>query len=228
MVNAPIRLLLAVSLVAALPVSRAVAQGRVTSPRDALGFDIGDDYRLATYTQLEAYWRTLAKQSSRMVLREIGKTAEGRPQLMAIITSPANLKKLEPLPGHRPAAGPGRGAHRRPGAHALAREGKAVVWIDGGLHATEVLGAQQLMETGLPDAQPGRRGDPAHPRRRASCSSLHANPDGMDLVSDWYMREPDTLKRATSHGMPRLYQKYIGHDNNRDFYMRHAGRRPRT
>ena len=76
MVNAPFRLLLAVSLVAVLPVPRAVAQGRVTTPREALGFDIGDDYRLATYTQLEAYWRTLAKQSSRMVLREIGKTAE--------------------------------------------------------------------------------------------------------------------------------------------------------
>src|SRR5512147_1739782 len=75
MVNAPFRILLAVSLVAVLPVPRAVAQGWVTTPREALGFDIGDDYRLATYTQLEAYWRTLAKQSSRMVLREIGKTA---------------------------------------------------------------------------------------------------------------------------------------------------------
>ena len=48
--------------------------------------------------------------------------------------------------------------------------------------------------------------------------AVHANPDGMDLVSDWYMREPDPLKRSTA-GLPRLYQKYIGHDNNRDFYM---------
>ena len=31
----------------------------------------------------------------------------------------------------------------------LAGEGKAVIWSDGGLHATEVLGAAQLMEIGI-------------------------------------------------------------------------------
>src|SRR5438046_9436785 len=48
--------------------------------------------------------------------------------------------------------------------------------------------------------------------------AVHANPDGMELVSGWYMREPDSLKRSTG-GIPRLYQKYIGHHNNRDFYI---------
>ena len=216
MVNAPFRLLLAVSLVAVLPLPRAVAQGRVTTPREALGFDIGDDYRLATYTQLEAYWRTLAKQSSRMVLREIGKTAEGRPQLMAIISSPANLKQLSRYQeiARRLALAEGLTDDQ---AHALAREGKAVVWIDGGLHATEVLGAHQLME--LVYQMLSR--DDAETRRILDdviLLAVHANPDGMELVSSWYMREPDTLKRATST-IPRLYQKYIGHDDNRDFYM---------
>src|SRR5256886_10661430 len=79
---------------AALVAPPAPAQHRVTTPRQALGFDVGADYHLATYTQLEAYWRTLARESPRMVLREIGKTAEGRPQLMAIITAPANHKRL--------------------------------------------------------------------------------------------------------------------------------------
>src|SRR5881628_1360209 len=77
------------------PLPRLSAQAvRITTPRQALGFDIGDDYHLATYTQLDAYWHTLARQSPRMVLREIGKTAEGRTQLMAIITAPENHKRI--------------------------------------------------------------------------------------------------------------------------------------
>jgi hypothetical protein len=92
-----------------------------------------------------------------------------------------------------------------------------VVWIDGGLHATEVLGAQQLAETVY---QLVSRQDPETLRILQDCIVLavHANPDGHDLVADWYMREPDPLKRSLA-GVPRLYQKYIGHDNNRDFYL---------
>src|SRR6478609_7838713 len=71
------------------------AQRHVTTPKEALGANFGDDYFLASYTQLSSYWHTLAKQSDRIVLQEIGKTAEGRPHLMAIVTSPANQKRLE-------------------------------------------------------------------------------------------------------------------------------------
>src|SRR5213592_1132621 len=86
--------IIALLVAAALVAPPAPAQHRVTTPRQALGFDVGADYHLATYTQLEAYWRTLARQSPRMVLREIGKTAEGRTQLMAIITTPENHKRI--------------------------------------------------------------------------------------------------------------------------------------
>jgi hypothetical protein len=67
----------------------------LTSPKQQFGFDIGDDYQLATYTQLVEYWHKLDRESDRMKVVEIGKTAEGRPQLMAIITSPENHKKLD-------------------------------------------------------------------------------------------------------------------------------------
>src|SRR5271166_4621003 len=67
---------------------------KITTPKEALGFDIGDDYQLANYTQLSAWWQKLAAESDRMKLVEIGKTEEGRPQYMAIITSPENQKKL--------------------------------------------------------------------------------------------------------------------------------------
>src|SRR6266511_5657556 len=132
-------------LIAAVAPTRAPAQTRITAPKEALCFNIGDDYRLATYTQLLAYWQQLARQSPRMRLDTIGTTAEGRPQLMAIISSPENLRNLA---RYRDIA---QGLAHAEGltddqARALEAEGKAVVWIDGGLHATEVLGAQQLIE----------------------------------------------------------------------------------
>ena len=121
------------------------AQIRITTPKEAFGFNIGDDYQLANYAQIADYWRRLDAESDRMTLEEIGKTAEGRPQLMAIVTSPANHKNLARYKdiSRRLALAEGLTDEQ---AHALAREGKAVVWIDGGLHATEVLGAQQLAQ----------------------------------------------------------------------------------
>src|SRR3569832_79488 len=68
---------------------------RITTPKEAFGFNIGDDYSVATYAQLESYWKKLAAESDRMKLVDIGLTAEGRHQYMAIVTSPENLKKLD-------------------------------------------------------------------------------------------------------------------------------------
>ena len=73
----------------------AVTPPVVTSPKDALGFNLGDDYQVANYTQLETYWKKLAAESDRMKLVDIGTTGEGRRQYMAIVSSPANLKNLD-------------------------------------------------------------------------------------------------------------------------------------
>ncbi|MGB2715906.1 MAG: M14 metallopeptidase family protein [Vicinamibacterales bacterium] len=188
----------------------------ITSPKQHFGFNIGDDYQLATYTQFVNYWQKLDKESDRMKVVEIGKTAEGRPQLMAIITSPENQKRLERYKeiSRRLATAEGLTDEQ---ARALAKEGKSVVWFDGGLHATEVLGAHQLLETVY---QLVSRTDAETTRflNDLIILAVHANPDGMELVSSWYMREKDPTRRSTT-GLPRLYQKYIGHDNNRDFYL---------
>jgi len=204
---------LLVLLVVAAP---APGQTRVTPPREAIGWNIGDDYRLATYTQLLGYWKTLAQESPRMELDTIGLSAEGRPQVMAIISSPENLRNLARYKdiAQRLAHAEGLTDDQ---ARALAAEGRAVVWIDGGLHATEVLGAAQLMELVYEMVS---RDDPETLRflNDVIVLAVQANPDGMELVSSWYMREPDSLKRNSS-SIPRLYQKYIGHDNNRDFYI---------
>jgi hypothetical protein len=206
---------LSLAVAAVLVAASALAQ-TLTSPKQHFGFNIGDDYQLATYTQFVAYWQKLDKESDRMKVVEIGKTAEGRPQLMAIITAPENFKKLDRYReiSKRLALAEGLTDDQ---AHALAREGKGVVWIDGGLHATEVLGAHQLIETVY---QLVSRNDPETLRflNDLVILAVHANPDGMELVSSWYMREQDPQRRSTAQ-LPRLYEKYAGHDNNRDFYM---------
>jgi hypothetical protein len=188
---------------------------RITTPKEQFGNNIGDDYFLANYTQLTAYWQKLAKESNRMKLVSIGKTAEDRDQWMSILTSPENHKRLDRYREIARKLALAEGVSEDE-ARKLAAEGKAVVWIDGGLHATEVLGAHQLMEFVY---QMVSRNDPETLRflNDVIILAVHANPDGMELVSNSYMKEKEPTRRRTN--IPRLYQKYIGHDNNRDLYL---------
>jgi hypothetical protein len=205
--------LIVLLLAAALSSAQAQPARKVITPNEAFGFRIGDDYRVADYTQLEAYWKKLASESDRMKLVDIGATAEGRHQWMAIITSPENHKNLARYKDISQKLAHAEGLSDEQ-AHALAREGKAIVWIDGGLHATETVGSQQLIEMVY---QMVSRTDPETLRilNDDILLCVPANPDGLELVAQWYMREKDETKR-TLNGLPRLYQKYIGHDNNRD------------
>jgi Zinc carboxypeptidase len=188
----------------------------VPTPKDAFGFNIGDNYQLANYTQTEAYFKKLAAASDRVKLVVIGQTEEGRDQLMLIVSSPANIKQLDRYKTISQQLAHAEGLTPEQ-AHALAGEGKAVVWIDGGLHATEVVATHQLIETAY---QLISRQDPETKRILDNVIILmtHANPDGQELVSDWYMRNPVPERRSLEN-VPRLWEKYAGHDNNRDFYM---------
>jgi len=199
---------------ALLLAASATAQ-TVTTPKQHFSFNIGDDYQLATYDQFQAYWQKLDKESTRMQVIEIGKTEEGRSHLAAIVTAPENFAKLDRYKQISQQLHHARGITEAQG-RALAKEGKAVVWIDGGLHATEVVGAHQLMETVF---QLVSRTDEETTRilRDVIVIAVHANPDGMQMVSKCYMQNADPAQRRTCS--PRLYEKYAGHDNNRDFYM---------
>ncbi|MBE3072643.1 MAG: peptidase, partial [Acidobacteria bacterium] len=192
-----------------------LAQTRITPPKEHLGFDAGDDYTLANYTQLHAYFTKLGQESPRLKVVNIGTTSEGRPMIMAIITSPENHKRLDRYKeiSQRLARAEGLTDDQ---ARALAAEGKAVVWIDGGLHATECVPAQHLFQIAY---QMASRTDAETMRTLNDVILLltPVNPDGMELVSNWYMRNPDPKQRTTG-GVPRLYNKYAGHDNNRDSY----------
>jgi hypothetical protein len=219
----PSRIIAAVVVLFAVAGGPATAQAPLTSPRAFFGFNLGDDYHLANYQQISAYWRKLDAESDRMVLREIGRTAEGRTMLMAIVSSPENIRNLDRYRdvSRRLALAEGLADDE---ARRLAKEGKAVVWIDGGLHATEVLGAQQLVETSWQMVS-GTDDETRRILDEVIILFVHANPDGNDLTADWYNRNPVPERRTNAPGIPRLYQKYIGHDNNRDFY---ASTQPET
>ncbi len=215
-----IRRSLSVLLLLGLALVAPPAAGQVTTPQQEFGHPIGADYELVNYTQLQAYWEKLAMESDRMVLDTIGYTEEGRPQLMAILTSPENQRNLAHYKeiARRMALAEDVSESE---ARALAQEGKAVVWIDGGLHATEVLGAQQLLELvyRMVSAQ-----DPETLRilDDVILLAVHCNPDGMELVSNWYYRtdaQGGSPEDRNYSQIPVLYEKYAGHDNNRDFYM---------
>ena len=197
---------------------------KITTPKEALGFNLGDDYMVANYTQLEAYWKKLASESDRMKLVSIGKTEEGREQYMAIVSSPANIRNLEKYRQMAGRLARAEGVNEAQ-AHELAAQGKAVVWIDGGLHASETVGSQQLMETVY---QLVSRTDPETMRilNDDIVLCVQANPDGQELVANWYMRGSEKADaplrepaQRSMNNLPRLWAKYIGHDDNRDFYM---------
>jgi hypothetical protein len=206
------------AIAATLLLSTANAQppGPIPTPKEHFGFNIGDNYMLANYTQTEAYIKKLAAASDRCRYTSIGKTEEGRDQFMLIVSSPENIKNLDHYKSISQQL-----AHAEnltdDQAHALAAEGKTIVWIDGGLHATEVVATQELIEIAY---QLVSRNDAETTNILDKVIILltHANPDGMELVSNWYMRNPILANRSLEQ-VPRLYEKYAGHDNNRDFYM---------
>ena len=186
----------------------------IPTPKSHFGFDIGEDYKLANFSQTEAYFKKVADASDRVQMVEIGKTEYGRSQPMMIVTAPANFAKLERYREISQTL-----AHAeitKEEAQKLSVEGKPVIWIDGGLHANEVVGPHQLIETlyqlaSKDDAETLKILDDV------IILLVHANPDGMEIMSDWYMRKDKPEDR--DQNIPILYQKYVGHDNNRDFYM---------
>lgn len=191
----------------------AVAQN-VPTPKEHFGFEIGDDYMLATYTATDAYFRKVAESSDRVKFVEVGPTAEGRQMPMLIITSPANHANLDKY--KEISQKMGRAEISEDEAEALAKEGKAVVWIDGGLHSTETVGSHQLIPT-LYELATSNDAEILRFLDDLVILMLQTNPDGQEIVTDWYMSREDQTKRDMR--TPYMYHKYVGHDNNRDFFM---------
>lgn len=201
----------------------SVAQTRpITDPVTVLKTKPGSDYFLANYKQVTEWLQRVAQESDRMKLVSIGKTAEGREQYMAIISSPENIRNIDKYRGISQQLALAKGLTDDQ-AKALAADGKAVVWIDAGLHATEVVNAQSHVQL-IHEMLTGTDAETMRILNDTVGLYVFANPDGLDLVANWYMRPTDKTKRNTN-SIPVLYQKYIGHDNNRDSY---ASTQPET
>jgi hypothetical protein len=199
------------------PQSTAAQQTAIPTPESVLGFAPGADFRLATYDESLAYFRQLDTASNLLTLVEVGRTSEDREWYFALISSPENLANVE---RYREIAQ--RLAHpvglTDDEARRLSIEGKAFVHIDGGLHASEVAGAQHTIQLAY-DILAGAD----NPRTAAILDNVilmlwpSLNPDGQNIVANWYHSNVGTPYEISSP--PVLYQKYIGHDNNRDAYM---------
>jgi len=195
----------------------AQATSNVPTPQSILGHKPGDDFYLANYDESRAYFQKLAETSDRIKLIKVGKTTRGLDWEIAIISAPENLAKLDRYKEISQKLADGRGLDDST-ARALAREGKAIVHIDGGLHSTEVAGAQQsiLLAHRLVSAQ----GDPEVDAILKNVILMlwpTLNPDGQNAVASWYRQNVGTVYEVSP--MPDLYQEYVGHDNNRDGYM---------
>jgi hypothetical protein len=203
------------SLVLLAPVfSQAPA---LPEPESVLGFAPGDDYKLATFDEAVDYFRKLDAASDRLTLVEAGPTSYGNHFYFALISSPENLANVEKYRAIAQRLAHPEGLTDEE-AHRLAGEGKAFVHIDGGLHSTEVAGGQHTLQLAydlLSHAD--------DPKIKPIFDNVilmlwpSINPDGQNIVSKWYRGNVGTPFETAP--LVELYQKYIGHDNNRDAYM---------
>jgi len=219
-VRAVVGVLAGLTLALASLAAVAPAATALPSPASVLGFEPCADYKLATYEAIDAYLRALDTASDRITLVDIGRSVEGRPLRLAVISSPHNLGRLEHY--RRIAASLALGqrdgqALTEQAARALAREGRAVVWVDFGLHSSEVAAAQAAPLFAWRMVS----GDTDEIRRVRDDVILllmpNMNPDGTTMVANWYTQHVGTAYETAP--LPELYHRYSGHDNNRDWFM---------
>ncbi|OGD58129.1 hypothetical protein A3K78_00825 [Candidatus Bathyarchaeota archaeon RBG_13_52_12] len=188
----------------------------VPSPEEHLGFKIGEDRKLADWPEIVSYFRKVAAISDRVRVEELGKTTEGKPFLLATISSPENLRRLEEIRQIQLRLCNPDGLTPEE-AERLVEDGRTVVLITCSIHSTEVGGSQMSMEL----LNRLTTGEDSEVREILDNTILllvpSLNPDGNSLVCDWYKRYLGTKYEGTSP--PMVYHKYAGHDNNRDWFM---------
>ena len=187
-------------------ISCSLVFGQLSSPEKVFGFKVGADYKLADYSQMLTFHRQLAENSDRVILEEIGNSSEGKPMLLLFISSSKNLSKLDEY--RQISADLSRARIDESTARQYAKKGKTILWIDGGMHATERAHGQMTAELAYRIAT--EETDEMKKIRENVIVLLMPviNPDGMDIVVDWYRKQLGTPYETT--GPPVLYQKYVG------------------
>ena len=204
---------IAVALIAAAPL--AAQKSPVPTPASILGYEPGADRHLPSWKQITDYFRAVEKTSPRVQVHELGKTTLGRPFLAVFISDSATLKHLDRYQMiQRKLMNPRlRGKDE---LENLLAAGKNIILITSAIHSTESGG----FTTPLVLTDRLARGDT--PEARAILANTiimlvpSQNPDGVDIVGDWYRSTLGTKAEGTAP--PELYHKYVGHDDNRDWY----------
>ena len=196
---------------------------QIPAPKDVIGFVPGDDRKLASWANILDYFKKLDAASDRVMLEEIGKTTMGAPFVYATISSPQNLRKLayfkainDRLAHPRKLRTLGQPRDYDAIAKDLIREGKTIVLITCGIHSDEVGGTLSSM---LIAHRLASSNDPDIKKILDNTIILlvpSLNPDGVDIIKNWYDKTLGTPYEGTDP--PELYHKYVGHDNNRDWY----------
>ncbi len=205
-----------VSLVLLL-VALRVHAADVPSPEDHLGFAPGADFHLAHWQSVVEYFRQVDDASDRVLVRELGKTTEGRPYIVAIVSSAETLNQLDRYQDLQRQLADPRRTLALAGPDEIVPQSKPVVLITCSIHSSETASTHMAMDL-LHELATGD--DPATRERLDGTILLlvpSANPDGVDKVADWYERSKGTPWEGS--GMPHLYHKYAGHDTNRDWFM---------
>lgn len=199
-------------LLAASPV---VAQG-VPTPLQHFGFEMGQHRKLADWSQLTSYYEKIAQSSQRVTVDTLGSTTMGRPFVMLTITSPENHARLDELREIQMKLADPRRVSGPAELDRLLDLGRTVVLITHGIHATEVGGSQMAarMIHRLATSDDEKVREILDNVILLDIPSL--NPDGLQWVAEWYNRHVGTPFEAAP--LPWLYQFYVGHDNNRDWY----------
>ena len=194
------------------------AQQPIPTPESVLGHSVGADFKLVDYDQSMRYFDRLAASSSRVKLVDIGKTSTGHVWTLVLISSPENLAKLNHFKQIAQQIAHPAGLTDAQ-ARALAKEGRAFVDISGGLHASEIAGSQHTIQLAYDLVS---KADTSARIKAILDNDIlllwpSINPDGQNIVVNWYREVVGTPYEVSP--LHELYQKYIGHDNNRDAYM---------
>jgi len=195
----------------------AIAAQTIPQPKDILGFTPGDDRKLASWAKIIEFYQKLDAASDRVKFEEIGKSTMGAPFVYATISSSENLKNLEKYRQiNAKLADPRTFKSNDAEAKRLIAEGKTIVLITCGVHSDEVGSTLSSM---LIAYKLATANDPETRKILDNTIVLlvpSLNPDGVDIVNNWYQKTLGTKFEGTSP--PELYNKYVGHDDNRDWY----------
>ncbi len=203
---------LAVFLLAFLT-QTAWVQDKLTSPEEFFGFKLGSDRKMARWDKIVDYYRLLENESGKIKVVDMGPSTMGNPFLLAIISSEENLSNLDRLQKVNAQISDPRGLAEAE-IRELIKEGKAVMCQSMSLHATEIGGTQMAPELTYDLLC---REDKETQRILDNVLFFlipSFNPDGQIMVTDWYNKTLGTEYEGS--GLPWLYHKYVGHDNNRD------------